>query len=308
MPAPARFAAASALEMLAGFGSRQGPMVPVAAYWGAGPNMLDERALDGLMGARSVKVKIGRAEARDERRMLECLLESLPGACLRLDGNRSMRIDACTALVAGLPRERIEYFEEPIEDPSMLGALRDATGIHVGLDELIVDGHASKTVDHYIFADGWYCRLDHKNRSFTKRSIARGEDDPLQSVGGQIPSPIGLKKTDILARFTVNETQIPVDIPILGSMQNVAGLKLVPKEGTEAAKETDSLELFFDRVSLAPIGVVIRAKVARPEMARWTAARLTAPVVNGDVSEADRAKLVVPERAPEGWATVDETK
>lgn len=180
--------------------------------------------------------------------------------------------------------------------------------IALHLDELIVDGHASKTVDHYIFADGWYCRLDHKNRSFTKRSIARGEDDPLQSVGGQIPIPIGLKKTDILARFTVNETQIPVDIPILGSMQNVAGLKLVPKEGTEAAKETDSLELFFDRVSLAPIGVVIRAKVARPEMARWTAARLTAPVVNGDVSEADRAKLVVPERAPEGWATVDETK
>ena len=180
--------------------------------------------------------------------------------------------------------------------------------IALHLDELIVDGHASKTVDHYIFADGWYCRLDHKNRSFTKRNIARGEDDPLQSVGGQIPIPIGLKKTDILARFTVNETQIPVDIPILGSMQNVAGLKLVPKEGTEAAKETDSLELFFDRVSLAPIGVVIRAKVARPEMARWTAARLTAPVVNGDVSEADRAKLVVPERAPEGWATVDDTK
>ena len=180
--------------------------------------------------------------------------------------------------------------------------------IALHLDELIVDGHASKTVDHYILADGWYCRLDHKNRSFTKRNIARGEDDPLQSVGGQIPIPIGLKKTDILARFTVNETQIPVDIPILGSMQNVAGLKLVPKEGTEAAKETDSLELFFDRVSLAPIGVVIRAKVARPEMARWTAARLTAPVVNGDVSEADRAKLVVPERAPEGWATVDETK
>lgn len=180
--------------------------------------------------------------------------------------------------------------------------------IALHLDELIVDGHASKTVDHYIFADGWYCRLDHKNRSFTKRNIARGEDDPLQSVGGQIPIPIGLKKSDILARFTVNETQIPVDIPILGSMQNVAGLKLVPKEGTEAAKETESLELFFDRVSLAPIGVVIRAKVARPEMARWTAARLTAPVVNGDVSEADLAKLVVPERAPEGWATVDETK
>ena len=176
------------------------------------------------------------------------------------------------------------------------------------LDELIIDGHTSKSIDHYIFADGWYCRLDHKNRSFTKRSIAKQGEDPLQSIGGQIPIPIGLKKADVLARFEVSETQVPIDIPILGSMQNVAGLRLVPKPGTEVEKETEVLELFFDRVSLVPVGVVLRAKVANPAHARWTAARLNAAVVNGDVRDSDRALLKVPEAAPEGWATVDDTR
>lgn len=180
--------------------------------------------------------------------------------------------------------------------------------IALHLDEVIVDGHASKSIDHYIFADGWYCRLDHKNRSFTKRNIARQGEDPLQSIGGQIPIPMGLKKADVLARFSVTETPVPIDIPILGSMQNVAGLRLVPKPDTEVAKETEMLELFFDRGTLAPVGVVLRAKVAKPEHARWTAARLTKPVVNGDVRESDLALLVVPEKAPDGWATVDETQ
>jgi hypothetical protein len=173
---------------------------------------------------------------------------------------------------------------------------------------LIVDGHASKTVDHYIFGDGWYCRLDHKNKSFTKRRIASDGKDPLNSIGGQVPIPVGQRKADVLARFEVTEIQPPIDIPILGSMQNVAGLRLVPKPGTATAEDTASLELFYDRVTIAPVGVVVHAKVANPKYARWTAARVTEPIVNGEVKESDRALLVVPEKAPEGWATVDETR
>lgn len=176
------------------------------------------------------------------------------------------------------------------------------------LDESIVDGHVSKSVDHYIFGDGWYCRLDHKNKSFTKRRIASDGKDPLNSIGGQVPIPVGQKKADVLARFEVTEIQPPIDIPILGSMQNVAGLRLVPKPGTSMAEDTAALELFYDRVTIAPVGVVVHAKVANPKYARWTAARVTEPIVNGEVKESDRALLVVPEQAPEGWATVDETK
>lgn len=188
----------------------------------------------------------------------------------------------------------------------------DGTGdkrrVALHLDQSIVDGHVSKSVDHYIFADGWYCRLDHKNKSFTKRSVATDGKDPLNSIGGQVPIPIGQKKADVLARFEVAEIAPPIDIPILGSLQNVAGLKLVPKAGTPMADDTESLELFYDRTTLAPVGVVVRAKVASPKYARWTAARVTAPVVNGEVKDADRALLKVPEKAPDGWATVDETR
>ena len=176
------------------------------------------------------------------------------------------------------------------------------------LDETIVDGHVSQSIDHYIFGDGWYCRLDHKNRSFTKRRIATDGEDPLNSIGGQVPIPIGQKKADVLARFDVTEIQPPIDIPILGSMQNVAGLRLVPKAGTPMAEDTAALELFYDRVTIAPVGIVVRAKVENPKYARWTAARVTQPVVNGEVKDSDRALLAVPEKAPEGWATVDETK
>ena len=176
------------------------------------------------------------------------------------------------------------------------------------LDESIVDGHVSKSVDHYIFGDGWYCRLDHKNKSFTKRRIASDGKDPLNSIGGQVPIPVGQRKADVLARFEVTEIQPPIDIPILGSMQNVAGLRLVPKPGTATAEDTASLELFYDRVTIAPVGVVVHAKVANPKYARWTAARVTESIVNGEVKDADRALLVVPEKAPEGWATVDETR
>jgi hypothetical protein len=91
-------------------------------------------------------------------------------------------------------------------------------------------------------------------------------------------------------------------------MQNVAGLRLVPKAGTPMAEDTAALELFYDRVTIAPVGIVVRAKVENPKYARWTAARVTQPVVNGEVKDSDRALLAVPEKAPEGWATVDETK
>ena len=176
------------------------------------------------------------------------------------------------------------------------------------LDESIVDGHVSQSIDHYIFGDGWYCRLDHRNRSFTKRRIASDGEDPLGSIGGQVPIPIGQKKAEVLARFDVSEIQPPIDIPILGSMRNVVGLKLVPKPGTPMAEDTAALDLFYDRATVAPIGIVVYAKVASPKYARWTAARVTEPIVNGEVKDADRALLVVPEKAPEGWATVDDTK
>ncbi|MFM8872419.1 MAG: enolase C-terminal domain-like protein [Phycisphaerales bacterium] len=142
MAPPARVAACAALEPLAGFGAAANAPVGAAAYFGAGPAALDDAALDRLRHGAAIKVKIGRAPAAEERRMLERILRDIPGTRLRLDGNRGMRLDDCVALVHGLPVERFEYLEEPVADPSDLGRLRDCTGIDVALDELVVDASA----------------------------------------------------------------------------------------------------------------------------------------------------------------------
>jgi hypothetical protein len=160
-------------------------------------------------------------------------------------------------------------------------------------------GRADRSVTHWIFSDGWLCEQDHRNKSFTKRQIvAPGETlDPLALGEGPIPMPIGQKKAEVLARFTVTEHEIPLDIPMLGSLKNVAALKLVPKDGTPMAKDTASVELFYDRTSLAPVGVVIREKSGNR-----TVARIGKPVVNGEVKAEDRALLEIPSPDPKEWA------
>ncbi len=160
-------------------------------------------------------------------------------------------------------------------------------------------GRLDRSVLHYIVADGWLCEIDHTNKSFTKRQIARpGEEfDPLALGNGPVPLPIGQKKADVLARFDVTETEVPADIPLLGSLRDVAAMRLVPKPGSEAAKELENVDLFYDRTTLAPVGVVMREKNGNR-----TVARVTKPVVNGDVKPEDRALLEIPALDPKDWA------
>ena len=169
--------------------------------------------------------------------------------------------------------------------------------------EEVVDnsGRSDRSVDHWIYSDGWLTEQDFRNRSFTKRQIvAPGQTlDPLALGEGPIPLPIGQKKAEVLARFDVSQGEIPLDIPLLGSLKNVNALRLVPKPGTPMAKETAAVELFYDRTSLAPTGVVIREKNGNR-----TVARISNPVVNGEVKDTDRALLEIPSPDPKDW-TID---
>ncbi|MFZ9879940.1 MAG: LolA family protein [Phycisphaerales bacterium] len=162
-------------------------------------------------------------------------------------------------------------------------------------------GRSDRSLNRWIYSDGWLCEQDHRNKSFTKRQIVGpGENfDPLRLGEGPIPLPIGQKRSEVLARFEVAETEVPVDIPMLGSMRNVAGLRLVPKEGTEMAKETERFDLFFDRTTLAPTGIVVVARNGNR-----TVARISSPVVNGEVKDTDRALLEIPTLDPREW-TID---
>jgi O-succinylbenzoate synthase len=114
------------------------PRLPLNALCAAG----DPLAFPGfgsVPGFRSVKVKIDRDLVRD-RAMLESLLARLaPGQRLRLDANRRLSLDAALALVRGLPAGRIEYLEEPLDDPLLLPRLHHETGLAIALDESLHD-------------------------------------------------------------------------------------------------------------------------------------------------------------------------
>ena len=164
MPAAARLAASAAMETLAGFGASPCDPIASAAYFGAGPDALDGAAIERLRRGAAVKVKVGRASAPDERRMLERILRDLPATRLRLDGNRSMGLEACVELVHGLPAERFEYLEEPLADPADLGRLHRRTGIAIALDELVADRSAEARTLRGRLADdagtcAWVVRL-----------------------------------------------------------------------------------------------------------------------------------------------------
>jgi hypothetical protein len=172
--------------------------------------------------------------------------------------------------------------------------------IAIRFDEFIDgSGRSDKSVQHFIIADGWLCEQDYKNKSFTKRQIVKpGEDfDPLALGEGPVPLPIGQKKSEVMARFDVTETELPLDVPLLGSLRDVAALRLVPKSGTPMAKDHENIDLFYDRTTLVPVGVVMREKNGNR-----TVARISKPVVNGEVKAEDRALLEIPTPDPKEWA------
>lgn len=139
LPPSAAFAVSCALATSQGFASGIVRDAEVAGFFGAGAAELTDGEVARLRGVRSVKLKIGRASAADDRALLARALDALPHARLRLDGNRRMSLASCAELLRGVDPARIEYLEEPLADPSELAALSGRTGMPIALDELVVD-------------------------------------------------------------------------------------------------------------------------------------------------------------------------
>ncbi|MFO0828143.1 MAG: o-succinylbenzoate synthase [Phycisphaerales bacterium] len=96
-------------------------------------------------GANTIKVKVAR---REDRATVETLLDGLgPAVRLRLDANRGLAFDDAVALVAGLPPDRIEYLEEPLDDPLRLPELHHATGHSIALDESLLEPNSRAALE-----------------------------------------------------------------------------------------------------------------------------------------------------------------
>ncbi|MSR41506.1 MAG: hypothetical protein EXS10_06345 [Phycisphaerales bacterium] len=161
------------------------------------------------------------------------------------------------------------------------------------------NGRADRHLDHWIYADGWLCELDERNKSFTKRQIvAPGQSfDPLKLGEGPFPIPTGQPKREVLARFDVVLAPIPTDVPLLKTLANVDGLRLTPKAGSGMEKEFKSVEVFYDHDTLAPVGV----RLTKPNL-DTTVVRIAAFTVNAPLSDADRSAITIPNPDPKQWA------
>jgi len=161
------------------------------------------------------------------------------------------------------------------------------------------DGRADESRRHYIYDSGWFAEVDHDRKQFINRQVvAPGESfDPLRVGEGPLPLPIGQRADDVLARFMVVGATVPAGGP-LRSLESVRGVRLAPKPGTPEADETESVDLFYDRTTLLPRGVVQRRRNGdRVEVL------LRDPQMNHGVPESDRALLTIRTPDPrDGWA------
>lgn len=84
-----------------------------------------------------VKVKVGQHSLDQDRATLAHLCERHETTRWRLDGNRAFTLTQARELLSDLDQARIEYFEEPLRDPTDLPALHEATGVSLALDETL---------------------------------------------------------------------------------------------------------------------------------------------------------------------------
>ena len=126
----------------------------------------------------------------------------------------------------------------------------------ISFDFAIVNGRKRQETRRYIFNGRWLAEIDDTQKQFIKREIVPpGKQlDPLKLGEGPFPLPIGQPKAEVLARFDVTSAELPQQ-GLLKDLQNVEGLLLVPKPGTQEAKEYVKVELFYDRQTLLPVGI-----------------------------------------------------
>lgn len=82
-----------------------------------------------------VKVKVGRCSLAEDIQRLELIMQRLPGARLRLDGNRSWHVADVLELNHALPNLPVQFLEEPLQDASKLPEMVRLTGWGYALDE-----------------------------------------------------------------------------------------------------------------------------------------------------------------------------
>jgi O-succinylbenzoate synthase len=92
-------------------------------------------------GCGAVKIKVGRRGLDHEIQAIRAVSLAAPGLRIRLDANRAWTLDKACRFCDALSGVRIDYLEEPLRDPALLSDFYARTGVGIGLDESLSEGH-----------------------------------------------------------------------------------------------------------------------------------------------------------------------
>ncbi|MBX3359727.1 MAG: hypothetical protein KF745_15005 [Phycisphaeraceae bacterium] len=128
----------------------------------------------------------------------------------------------------------------------------------VDFDTLYINGQKRLERRTFIFDGAWLIeKLPDQKQMFKRRVVPPGQRaDPLRIGEGPFPVPIGQKRADILARFEA--TLLPFDDHLDASesarknFADTVQLRLVPREGTDEARDFREVRLWYRTGSLLP--------------------------------------------------------
>jgi hypothetical protein len=220
------------------------------------------------------------------------ILDAAEAAGERLDAMAcTVIIEKRDALTDDVERRRGRLVLSGMAGPSRRIGLR--------IDQFIDGtGRASEDRRSFLYADGWLIERDDARRQLIERQLVPegATMDPLQPGEGPLALPVGARRADVLASYVVTVGQLP-ESALWKDLPSVDTLRLVPRAGTAAARDTAALVVAWDRTTALPIAVVRDSTEGDRTIARLRSVEV------GPLNDADRALVDLP-AAAEGW-TVD---
>ena len=120
-------------------------------------------------------------------------------------------------------------------------------------------GHGTAKSEYHAFEDGWWVEMAPERRRIVRRQYSRpGQElDPFKLGEGPFPLPIAQKADAVRRRFEPSIGVVP-DEPLFRSLEDVEVLHLIPRPGTPAHEDHESIDLIFEKTRLLPVGVLVR--------------------------------------------------
>ncbi len=171
-------------------------------------------------------------------------------------------------------------------------------------DTYIVGNRKQTRKTTYVYDAGWLAEIDYESKQFIKRQIvAPGKEfDPFKLGEGPFPLPVGQARSEVLQRFDVSLIGPPEDDQ-LKDLQNVDGLRLVPRPGMPEAKEFERVDVFYDKDTHLPVGISLIETDEAPndgvDLREKKIVRLRDVKRNEGI---DGSKLDIAEPDPNEWA------